>query len=261
MRTFMTAFGIAVLLGLVCSVPAARAIDFCGNCEAPKGARDCHSAPSCVARMPGFYCKIGTATGKCNDIGHPECANEPGEVCCGCDIFDWGSASVSYEPPVAIPDGDPLGVSTTMDVTESFAFDFLDVWITMDHPSVSELSVTLSHNGVTVALLVGPECPIAVTCDDTLALSDIGIGPIQAPLPECEDFFPGGVVQTGAAYTPSEPLAAFLGLSTVGEWTLAVTDPVVGNSGAICGWSLNFARPPASPNESATWGVIKGLYR
>ena len=42
---------------------------------------------------------------------------------------------------------------------------------------------------------------------------------------------------------------------------LTVTDPVVGNSGAICGWSLNFARPPASPNELATWGVIKGLYR
>jgi hypothetical protein len=114
---------------------------------------------------------------------------------------------------------------------------------------------------VTVALLVGPECPIAVTCEDTLCLSDIGIGPIQAPLPECDLLFPGGTVQDGAAYVPAEPLGVFFGMSTVGEWTLTVTDPVVGNPGALCGWSLNFAQPPASPTEATTWGVIKGLYR
>jgi hypothetical protein len=265
MRTLATVLGITVLLGLLCAVPLAQAapLDVCTDCEDDDGDVSCSSAAPCEGKYPGFYCRIGEAIGKCHDIEHADCEDEPQEVCCGCDIFYWGGASAAYDPPHVIPDGDPLGIWNTIIVEETLPFDFLDVCLELDHPFLSDLVVMLEHQDATVTLLVHPECDVALTCDRPLCLSDIGIGPIQ-PLPDdCDILFPGAMVPQDAAYTPPDPLATFAGMDSAGEWTLIVIDAMPGYLGAICGWSLNFASPPSGSAEDAdwSWGTIKSIYR
>jgi len=253
----------AVALIIAATAPGAFAgLDVCGDCEDEDGDMSCSSALPCEGKMPGFYCKIGSATGKCNDIEHADCEDEPGEVCCGCNIFSWGSSDQSFDPPSEVPDGDLAGWSTTMTVDESLPFDFVDVRLDLNHEQMNDLVITLSHAGVDVVLLDHSVCPVFLSCGVVLSLSDIAVGPVHCPIEDCELYFPGGLVQPDAAYEPLEPLAGFNGLGTMGDWTLTIVDTVPGGFGSVCGWELAFGQEGATPVEGPlSWGIIKALYR
>jgi subtilisin-like proprotein convertase family protein len=251
-------------------VQSALAFDVCDDCEDDEGSFSCGSAIQCMGKMPGFLAtdSSGNIIGRCKDLGKAECLDEPGEVCCGLEFIKtrW-SEKRSVEPPSEIPDGDPGGTSDYMFVPESHPIDSMYVALEIYHEHISDLLVTLSHNGLTVGLVVNPMCEVALDPSIPLFLGDEGVGPLHCPPPECEDYFPGGTVMENAPYYPLEPLAVFAGQDMVGEWVLTVVDATPGPRvpGQLHGWELIFTEPvPTSVeelDETVSWGVIKGIYR
>lgn len=254
---------VAVAL-LVCANQAAAVYDLCDDCDA-KGARGgCGSALACMGKLPGTICKIGTAKGRCNDLEHEDCDDEPQEVCCGCTIFDWGGKSASYVPPESIPDGDPGGASWTITVDEPIPHDFFEVGLDLTHPNLGHLEISLTHNGVTVNLMSLPTCEAAATAEKRLWFSDEGIGPIQAPPDQCADLFPAGETYEDGPYVPLMPLEGLSPLDEIGDWTLTIVDIVTDGprvSGELHGWEIAFGSEQATPAEVFSWGVVKALYR
>lgn len=269
MRAFSKAIVVLAMLTVLpfAFVDHASAIDICSDCEHVDGSFSCGSAAQCMGKMPGFYVtdSSGNIIGRCKDIEHEDCEDEPYEVCCGIEfIYMSWNQDEQFDPPEDIPDDDPNGESWSMFVPNSRPIEYVDVGIGMNHGEMGELVVTLSHGATTVVLMMHPECHVALSCDVPLYFGDLGVAPIQSPPDVCDDVFPGGEVLEGAPYTPLDPLGAFAGQDMEGEWILTVMDMVPGSRaiGQICSWELIFMETAASPvDDSFSWGMIKALYR
>jgi hypothetical protein len=247
---------------LLCANQAAAVFDLCDDCEA-KGARGgCGSALACMGKMPGTTVAVGKAKGRCYDLEHEDCDDEPQEVCCGLKIFDWGGKSASYVPAESIPDGDPLGASWTIVIDEPIVFEFLDVGMDISHGYMSELEITLEHMGIVVTLMTMPECEAALLSEKRLWFSDEGVGPIQATPDLCAELFPGFETLEDGPYVPSTSLEPFNFVDPLGEWTLTITDMAPGRAvGEVHGWELAFGWELATPSYEFSWGMVKALYR
>lgn len=260
-----------IFLSFLLLVPAqdSLAFDACSDCEDDEGAFACGSAPQCMGKMPGFLAtdSSGNIIGRCKDLNDPDCDDEPQEVCCGLEFIKTSRRqSRTVEPPSEIPDGDPGGTSDYMFVPESNPIDSMYVALSISHENMSELIVTLSHDGLTVGLVVNPMCDVILDPSIPLFLGDEGVGPLHCPPPECDEHFPGGTVIESAPYVPMEPLGSFSGHDMFGEWTLTVVDPTPGPRvpGHLYGWEIHFTEPVPSEietDEPVSWGVVKGIYR
>lgn len=93
------------------------------------------------------------------------------------------------------------------------------------HQRTGDLTIMLSHNGVT----------------DTLAFEAGGNGEnFSSTLlsDEADELIGNGTTPFTGFYKPFKPLSAFQGLDPFGDWELKIIDGYAGNDGTLNGWSL-----------------------
>jgi subtilisin-like proprotein convertase family protein len=111
------------------------------------------------------------------------------------------------------------------------------VWI--NHARISDLRIGLIHPFQVVSIIDRPgvrtDPPNGCTFSDgILAWFEEG-----APRDQEDCFETGGL--TNGPYRPWTSLSSFYGTSTTGEWTLTVRDEVVGVSGTLVGWCVEWS--------------------
>jgi subtilisin-like proprotein convertase family protein/Ca2+-binding RTX toxin-like protein len=122
-------------------------------------------------------------------------------------------AAEPWSGTLAIPDGDPLGVTSTLATFSSSVVERVEVHLSIQHSWIGDLVVTLtSPSGTTSTLLLHP-----------------GIG--------LDGLF-YGIDPTAISFTVASN--AFRGERSAGNWTLRVTDDEPFDSGVLTGWHLQF---------------------
>ena len=146
--------------------------------------------------------------------------------------------SVSTSPGLPINNATPVVVST-IDVTDDFVITDLDVMLDIPHAWVGDLIVDIqSPAGTTVTIIDQPGVPASTFgCDgdDILAtLDDEATDPVED---ECD----AGVPTINGTFIPNNPLSAFDGESTLGTWTLTVTDTfAAADDGVLDEWGISY---------------------
>ena len=160
---------------------------------------------------------------------------------------DTAAVTTSYAgAPVAIPDGDPAGISVPLTVSGGsiaklvFHLDGAtcstavgSTTVGLDHSWVGDLTLSLtSPAGTTVTLISRPggELNSGNNFCQTV-LSDSGATSIQ-------DVTPGGAPYTGT-FQPASPLSAFNGETAAGTWVLSVNDAVDFDTGSVRRFGLD----------------------
>jgi subtilisin-like proprotein convertase family protein len=161
-------------------------------------------------------------------------------ICIGEQVT--GPFSTGDSPALAIVDN--TTVSTTLTVTDDFVMTDLDVDLDITHTWVGDMLITLESPAGTQVLIFdggsdgcsGDNIVDRYNDDSANALDCQGGSPDAFPL---------------ADYIPSNPLAAFNGESTLGDWILSIEDTAGGDSGTLNTWNLlyDFAPIVAAPLE------------
>lgn len=147
------------------------------------------------------------------------------------DIPDLGVAS----DILTVDDG-----GTLAKIMEYNALSNVTVIIdTVFHTNISDLTILLSHEGITDTLVYqnGEEGSDIIECNLTDA-STISISEGEAPL-------------TGS-FKPHSPLSVFSGVNPSGDWTLTINDGFAGNEGTLEEWGLRlyFDKATSIKNET-----------
>ncbi|MHC4992590.1 MAG: hypothetical protein ACYTGC_16590, partial [Planctomycetota bacterium] len=232
------------------NICAGEAMDLCGAlCDEPgawQGAgTSCSQAGICDDLPTGACC-----------LQDNSCVEDFTQLACGGVGGDWqgaGSActadiaTVTSNPGVAIPDGDPNGVSDTLTMGMSFDVSILKVALAVEHTWTGDLCATLEHvnSGTTVQLISrkGLDAP----CDGTgccgcgsnnfdITLADAAAITFEAS--DCIDDLMG-------TFAPDEALAAFAGLDSASDWRLTISDNAGADTGTLISWGLVFCEPIA----------------
>jgi subtilisin-like proprotein convertase family protein len=144
----------------------------------------------------------------------------------------------STEVPRAIPDNDPTGVLSTIQVPSGIGNPVdVNVSLAITQTFNADLDVSLTHGATTLALFTdvnGGGDGMSVTLDDEAATA---IEAASTP--------PAGTPLTGTfrPETPASLDAAFAGQDAGGAWVLKVVDDSAGDTGALTSWSLDSAKP------------------
>ena len=134
----------------------------------------------------------------------------------------------SSDTPVSIPDNDPSGASSIINVPDDFIMSDVNVTINVDHTWMQDLVFELESPSGTIVELLNSQCPGPLNVNMAATFDDLGIDLV------CANSSP---VITGTI-KPSEDLAGFNGESSSGNWTLRVTDNFADDAGSIESWSL-----------------------
>ncbi|MBP7149089.1 MAG: proprotein convertase P-domain-containing protein [Acidobacteria bacterium] len=145
----------------------------------------------------------------------------------------------SSDTPLAIPDNNSAGVTSTIAVADLDVITDLDVVVNITHTYDGDLSLTLiAPNGASIALATrrgsGGDNFVETVFDDAAATA---IADGSAPF-------------TGS-YRPETPLSVVNGLVAAGNWQLKVVDNAGSDSGTLQDWSLRFAYVPRACGPSA----------
>ncbi|MGC2063196.1 MAG: PA domain-containing protein [Thermodesulfovibrionales bacterium] len=142
--------------------------------------------------------------------------------------------------PIAIPDNNPVGVTSTVAVSADACPSIMDLNVVLQatHTWVGDLIFTLTHNNTgTSAVIIDrpkvPASPLGCSGDNIDAVLDD-----EAALP-VEDQCSGTPPAIGGTFTPNNPLSVFGDEDATGIWTLKAVDAAGGDTGQIIGWSLN----------------------
>lgn len=137
---------------------------------------------------------------------------------------------ISTDTPKNIPDNNPAGINSTINITDNFSVEKVIVNVKVDHTWVSDLTVTLeSPSGTIIELLSGacfdpPNDNIDVVFDDSgsgLICSTSSIPPVIS-----------GTIK------PNQLLSSFIGENSLGNWKLKAVDGADADIGKILSWSL-----------------------
>jgi subtilisin-like proprotein convertase family protein len=163
-----------------------------------------------------------------------------------------GDVYSSSDVPKPIPDNDPAGVTSTLEVAVSGSIEDLDLILSyIPHTCVADLRIELtSPGGKTGTIIVsssGDENGILVQlgCGDNFnstSLSDQATVNLRDGTPP----YVGSFNVDHASVVPM-PLAQFNGESARGTWTLAVKDLSPGDTGTLEAWGLRPRLGPAAP--------------
>jgi subtilisin-like proprotein convertase family protein len=183
--------------------------------------------------VPQGACCVGTT---CTQTSQASCATSGGTWTAGQACYQ--SLTFTTNPNLPIPDGNPAGVSNTLNVGTAFSIHDLNLRLVMNHTWVGDLVVRLSHNGgpfVTVIDRPGvPASQFGCEGDNyNIVLDDEGVGGSIESL--CG--LPSNP-QSPPNYTPSNPLSFFDGQNMAGTWTISISDFVTPDAGALLSWSL-----------------------
>lgn len=147
-----------------------------------------------------------------------------------------GAFDYQVNPNVAIPDNNPGGVRSTINVPDSFTIADVNVDIGITHTWQTDLIVEVTSPEGTTQNLWNQPAPclstdnINATADDSgtvLSCTAIGAGPIDST------FYPPTAAGGG-------PLAIFNGENAQGTWNFTVSDNWQADTGTLNQWSLHF---------------------
>ncbi len=132
--------------------------------------------------------------------------------------------SYSNNTAMSIPDNDPNGITSTIQINDNNTIQDLNVHIDISHTYIQDLKVSLtSPQGTTVRLFdrnCGAQHNLNITFDDSGQNLDCG------------------ATGAGNTYRPVDNLSAFNGESTQGTWTLTVSDNENQDTGTLNSWSI-----------------------
>ncbi|TAH41409.1 MAG: hypothetical protein E6Q43_03975 [Dokdonella sp.] len=151
-------------------------------------------------------------------------------------IGQAGTVTPNETLPLAIPDSSPAGVTSTITVAEDITLTDLQVGVEIDHTWVGDVFISLtSPGGTTVTLL---DRPGYTGSGFGCSSNDMDVVFSDAASVDPETSCPAGPPWLSGPVLPFSPLSAFDGESTVGTWTLTVSDNAGGDTGQIVNWSL-----------------------
>jgi len=146
----------------------------------------------------------------------------------------------------AIPDGGGSGnaLTNTINVPTSYTVGDVDIDYNITHTYVGDLTVELTHGGVTVTVMDRPGHP-ASSFGCNQANMDVSI----------DDGGSGGTIEgqctanlsSPPSYTPNQALSAFNGLDATGNWTIKVYDNASQDSGSLVDWAVRIDAEGPSP--------------
>ncbi len=151
----------------------------------------------------------------------------------------------SEDTPITIPDDNPNGVSSMINVTDNVNVEKLKISLinqpTLDglitpgitHPYLGDLSITLESPQGTVIELISNACDASE--DIQVVLSDAG-----DPL-SCNVFSPG----ISGSIKPVQEFSVFNGENAQGNWILKVVDAQAADSGFLEAWSIEICSSEA----------------
>jgi subtilisin-like proprotein convertase family protein len=139
---------------------------------------------------------------------------------------------------VAIPDGDPTGVTSVIEVTEVGTVLDVNVRVTITHTWDEDLTVRLESPLGTVVELTSVNGGGGHNYTDTW-FDDQATDPITSGVPP----FTG-------TFQPEQLLSAFDGEDQQGSWTLHVIDDYPGDTGVLDSWTLDIEVEGADPPDS-----------
>jgi subtilisin-like proprotein convertase family protein len=212
----------------------------------------------CIPR--GACC---TSPTECSIVTEEQCDNAGG-VYLGnnTECFLPGPVTVySSAPGVAIPDnGGPGAPATdTISVPDSYTLTDVDIDFQTDHTWVGDLIIEIEHNGTTVVIVDRPGVPASgFGCNNNaydIIVDDEGAG--GAIENNCVND-PTDVLSTPTSppnYTPNNPLSAFDGMNSAGDWNISVSDNAGFDTGSIIGWSVHLQSAGPSLCEDAFLGA------
>ncbi|MHC4618765.1 MAG: DUF7901 domain-containing protein [Planctomycetota bacterium] len=150
------------------------------------------------------------------------------------------------DPGLPIPDNDPLGVSDTITVPDSFILADVDVDVIIDHTYIGDLIIKVEHLGTTVTLW-NRAC---VFPDDIDAVFDDEGNDVVCTSPTVGNITPSS--------TFGDALSAFDGMDSAGDWTITVSDNGHDDTGTLLHWSVHLDEPgpdpcPKSPVPNLKW--------
>ncbi len=129
---------------------------------------------------------------------------------------------------VSIPDNDPNGITSTIQVSDSYSISDLNVSVNISHTYIQDLKIKLTSPTGTQVTLFNQNCSsqdnIVVTFDDDGASMDCG------------------QMAAGNTYHPVGNLSDFNGENVNGTWTLFVSDNYNGDTGTLNSWSIHPCR-------------------
>lgn len=209
------------------------------------GSAPCSGAITCL--QPGACC---LPDGSCAQINGFDCEQAGGTFNgAGSECFSSGtSQTYSAAPGAAIPDNNPVGLSSSIVVGDAFTIGDVNVGLSINHTWVGDLIVTLTHvdSGTSVVLVDRQGVPAISTfgCD-----ADNWAGAVL------DDEGAGGAMENQCLanltsppnYTPEGLLSAFDGESSAGTWTLNVSDNADADTGSLVSWSM-FMASQGEPN-------------
>ena len=165
---------------------------------------------------------------------------------CGYNATFGGSApiteTVTDAPGLTIDATTPV-VSSTISITEDLPVSDLDVNLNIPHEWVGDLIIQLeSPSGTVVTIMDQPGVPASTfgcgSDNIEATLDDEAASPVED---EC------GPVDMAifGTFSPNNPLSAFDGESTMGDWTLTITDTfAAGDDGELSEWGLTYSSLP-----------------
>ncbi|NQY06669.1 MAG: proprotein convertase P-domain-containing protein [Flavobacteriaceae bacterium] len=141
------------------------------------------------------------------------------------ETFSFTTATTSCDPVVLATDT-PVNIQDNQTVTSTLTFantlNISDVNVTIDisHTWVSDMDITLTSPAGTIVTLVSGACGAD---NDIDAIFDDAGAAIAC----------GGTPTISGTVAPQQPLAAFNGEGSAGDWILSVTDNAGGDQGTI----------------------------
>jgi len=153
----------------------------------------------------------------------------------------------STDIPKSIPDNNPTGVSSIINVTNNKLITDVNVTVNISHTYVQDLSLALiSPGGITILLSVGNGGSgnnYSNTIFDDSATLSISNG--SAPF-------------TGT-FKPQIPLSYLNNTASYGSWTLKVVDSGEADTGTITSWSLQICGTPLVSTDNDNDGVSNAI--
>lgn len=191
--------------------------------------------------------------------------NAPEIVCVGSDtILMTGSQSIN--PSISIPDGNPSGVTSIMQITEDIPILDLNVYLNITHSWVGDLRVSIkSPAGTSVTIIDRPGMTnTGYGCEGSDIDAFLDDEAETAVENECSNSVP----TIYGSFIPNNALSAFDGESTIGNWELTVSDRAGSYSGTLNSWGIEYEyelTPPAlevilDENGNATINAEDLLY-
>ncbi|UOG75886.1 M12 family metallo-peptidase [Hymenobacter tibetensis] len=155
------------------------------------------------------------------------------------------STLAATQVPVVIQAGAASSVTSVLNVQTTEQVGNIRIRnLTLTHPNIGELTVSLTNPAGRTVVLLANACP--GTANLNLSLSDDAMAAITCPL------------AVGATYRPANPLADLLNDPANGNWTLTVADNTPGNGGELTGWSLELCTLGEAPAAPAALTAILG---